>query len=705
GYSTCYWCHVMERECFENEQIAEEMNRRFVNIKVDREERPDVDQLYMTAVQILTHQGGWPLNIFLTPDLKPFYGGTYFPPIDSHGRPGFLTLLRAIDGAYHERPGDVQATCSQLLAILQDLAEPPAPESPITINREFIDELIRRSTADYDAEHGGFGSAPKFPRQTLLEMLLVYNRYWPNETHLRRVQHTLDAMANGGIHDHLGGGFHRYSTDARWLVPHFEIMLYDNAMLAWIYCEAYQQTKIPRYARVAKGIFEFVLREMTSPEGAFYTAFDAEVDAQEGLSYLWTRNEIGAILGPEDANLFNRVYGLDRGPNFADPHHGTGIPDKNILYLPEPIDQVARQMNLCEDEVLARLEPMRHRVYEARRLRKQPALDTKIISSWNALMIRALAYGGRVLGEPRYTEAASRAADYLRSNHVSREGKVKRASRDGVSRHEGFLDDYAFLAWALLELRDSAKQESRHEEATSIVQRMVDHFADKDEGGFYFTSKQAKDLIVRQKVGTDSPLPSANAVAAMVTLLLDQADLANDTIASFARQMDDNPDAMSAMIEAAIFYIQENDEIVISPGPWRGEPSPQPLTPQQMASGIVSAQATWLSPRELHLQLSIASTFHIYAHDPGPGLVATSLSVSGDPVALVEAIDYPPGEERHFAFFESPIRVYNGTVTIAVRFRQNMTAMGTLRLGLTYQACNEQACLPQVTKELEIATP
>ncbi|HEX2970821.1 MAG TPA: DUF255 domain-containing protein [Tepidisphaeraceae bacterium] len=705
GYSTCYWCHVMERECFENEQIAEEMNRRFINIKVDREERPDVDQLYMAAVQVLTHQGGWPLNVFLTSDLRPFYGGTYFPPVDALGRPGFLTLLRAIDGAYHERLGDVQATCSQLVAILHDLAEPPAPETPVTINPEFIEELIQRSTADYDPTHGGFGGAPKFPRQTLLAMLLVHNRYWPNEQRLRMVLHTLDAMAQGGIHDHLGGGFHRYSTDAKWLVPHFEIMLYDNAMLAWIYAEAYQQTHTERYAAVARGILDFVLREMTSPDGAFYTALDAEVDAQEGLSYLWTPEQVTATLGPEDAALFNRVYGLDRGPNFVYPHHGTGSFDKNILYLPQPIAQVAQSMGLCEDDLLARLRPLRQRLYDARRLRKQPALDTKIITSWNALMIRALAYGGYVLREPRYTDAATHAADYLMKQHVSRQGRVLRASREGVAKHEGFLDDYACLAWALLELRDWATQAARHEEAASLAQRMVEHFGDKDEGGFYFTSKHAKDLLVRQKIGTDSPLPSGNAVAAMVMLSVDQGDLARDTIAVFARQLDENPDAMSAMLQAAMLYVRENEEIAISPGPWRGQPVPSSPSPQQLATQAVSVQASWLSAQELQLQLSIASDFHINAHDPGTGLVPTQLLVSGDAANRVEFIDYPSGQEQRFAFSDSPVRVYTTSATFVVRFRQPMTGAGTLRMALVYQPCNDQACLPTTTKEIEVATP
>src|SRR6185437_12648795 len=361
GYSTCYWCHVMERQSFENDAVAAEMNRLFVNIKVDREERPDVDQLYMTAVQVQTRQGGWPMSVFLTPKLRYFYGGTYFPPTDAYGRPGLLTLLRAISDAWQNRRGDVEQTASQFLQILQQSSQPAVPTEPVTIDRNAIESLIEQSTSDYDPRHGGFGGAPKFPRETVLELLLTFlkdDRSKQSDLRdrtTRQLIYTLDAMADGGIRDHLGGGFHRYSTDARWLVPHFEIMLYDNAMLGWIYAEAFAQFRQPRHEKVARGIFDFVLREMTSSDGGFYTAFDAEVDAKEGLSYLWTPAQIEAVLGREGAELFNRVYGVSLGPNFADPHHGSGQPDQNILYLPKPLDEIAAELKIEPTDLEKRL--------------------------------------------------------------------------------------------------------------------------------------------------------------------------------------------------------------------------------------------------------------------------------------------------------------------------------------------------------------
>jgi len=713
GYSTCYWCHVMERECFENQQIAREMNQRFINIKVDREERPDVDQLYMTAVQVLSKHGGWPLNVFLAPDLRPFYGGTYLPPTDVYGRPGFLTVLRAIEDSYRRRSADVEQTCAQLLNILQQLAEPQPPESPLRISPAFVDELVDRSTADYDRQYGGFGAAPKFPRQTLLEMLLVYCSHRPAEGEtefaarqqhvLAMVRHTLDAMADGGIRDHLGGGFHRYSTDAQWLVPHFEITLYDNALLAWVYAEAHRQTGERHYAGVARGILDFILREMTSPQGAFYTAFDAEVDAREGQSYLWTADDVRRILGEDDSRLFARVYGLDRGANFCDPHRGTGQPDKNILYLSQPMAKLVPELGISENELEAKLAPMRQRLYEARRRRKQPLLDTKVITSWNALTIRALAHGGRVLDEPRYAAAAARAADFLLEHHRTPDSGLWRTSRDGMPRNRAFLDDYAHLTQALLDLAQSPQQEHRRNQASDIEARMVERFGDAA-GGLYFSEASADDIIVRQKIGSDSPLPSGNAAAAMCLIDLDLPLLSQDVIAAFAGQLEQMADSMSAMIQAAIMYVRRTGPISVSPGPWRGRAQPPP-TPEQIASGVITVDPHWASPRELRLKLKILDGFHINAHDVREGLEPTILTIAGNAGGLVQSIDYPPGEERRFSFAAAPVRMYSGSVCILVRFEADVQGREPISMSLRYQPCNRDACFPTVSKRFEVAPP
>ena len=707
GYSTCYWCHVMERQSFENEQIAAVMNERFVNIKVDREERPDVDQLYMNAVQVLTRHGGWPMSVFLTPELKPFFGGTYFPPQDAYGRPGFPTVLRGISDAYRNRRSDVEASASELVSILEQFARPLPPSHPIRIDAERIDELVQRSASDYEPRFGGFGAAPKFPRETLLELLLTYCAQPTPQVDpqsqiasrksqfLHRLRHTLDAMANGGIRDHLGGGFHRYSTDDRWLVPHFEIMLYDNAMLAWCYVEAYRQTEEPRYARVARGIFDFILREMTSGDGAFYTAFDAEVDAQEGLSYLWAPEEVNALLedfDTSDRTRFMRMYGLDRGPNFADPHHGTGTPDKNILYLPDG----------PEHEADPRIAEMRQVLYEARLKRKQPLLDTKLITSWNALMIRALAYGGQVLGDERYAQAAERAARFILEHHRTDDGGLYRTSRDGAAKYNGFLDDYAFLVQALLALRDATGRDEWRDRAGEIATRMRDRFGD-DAGGYYFTEGSAQDLIVRQMVAGDSPLPSGNAVAAMVMQALGQPDAARQTIARLAAQLEANAEGMSSMLQAALHYVAQHGAIDVEASAQRAE-SDRPLSPPDMAQRVLAVRAGWHDPNLLELRLQVLRGFHINSNQPAAGMIATELRPIGTRTD-VESIEYPPGEPQRFAFAEETINVYQGEVRILIRFSAPKSGKPPVRFGLYYQACDDSACLPPVTKQLEIPTP
>ena len=667
GYSTCYWCHVMERQSFENEQIADEMNRRFVNIKVDREERPDVDQLYMTAVQVLTGQGGWPMSVFLRPDLSPFYGGTYFPPTDAYGRPGFLTVLRGIDDAWRNRRADVDRTSQQLAEVLRQVAEPLAPDAPFTIDAPLIERLVERSVGDFDPTHGGFGGAPKFPRQTLLEMLLAHGGP------IDMVRRTLDAMADGGIHDHLGGGFHRYSTDARWLVPHFEIMLYDNAMLAQVYAQAHRQTGDPRYADVARGICDFVLGQMTSPDGAFYTAFDAEVDAEEGKTYLWTRQEIEHVLGSDDAGLFLATYALDA-------QHG-------IIHRPRPVKY--------DPQLARRLDAIRRRLLAVRMKRKQPMLDRKVLTTWNALMIRALGFAARALDEPRYLDAANRAADWLLKHHRRPDGTLLHSWRPDLPSSRpiaGMLDDYAFLAQALLEI-------GRTDDASALAGRMDELFADP-RGGWYFTSADATDLIVRQKIGTDSPLPAGNAVAAMVMQQLGRADLARGALACFAAQIASHAEGMSAMLQAAHRYVSAHEPVAVQASP--AGPTQRTASPDQQALGAVSVSAEWSSPTELCVNMGILSGFHIHDNTPERGMIATQLHVvAGD--AIVQSIDYPPGQPLSVPFAEIPIHAYSGQVTVRIRLAG--PASGPLRLALTYQPCSDTACLPAVTKQFDVPPP
>ena len=672
GYSTCYWCHVMERQCFENEEVAKVMNDGFINIKVDREERPDVDQLYMTALQVLTRSGGWPMSMWLLPDLRPFLGGTYFPPHNMQGRPGLVEIMTALKEAFAEKRTDIETTAQQLTDVLKDLAEPSTPDEPLTLSKEWIEAVMGRTISDADPKFGGFGGAPKFPRQTLLELLLTWIPYAPDIAEVGKpLRMALDAMAVGGIRDHLGGGFHRYSTDAQWLVPHFEIMLYDNAMLGWVYAEASRLFKEPKYAHVARGIFDFVLREMTSPEGAFYTGFDAEVDAQEGQNYLWTIEQVEEVLSPREASVFAVVYGLDQGPNFADPHHGNGTPDKNVLFL-------AR----AERENDAEIVQMRAKLLEARNKRKKPLLDTKILTSWNALMIRALAHGAEAIHEPRYKEAATKAADFLWAEHRKDDGSLWRSSRDGENRHAALLDDYAFFADALLAL-------GRTDEARQIVTTMKERFEDTARGGFFFSDATADDLIVRQKVGSESPMPSGNAIAAEVCDALGDTETAARALAVFAIQANHHPDSMSSTLTAILRFTIRNGPLRIAPRP---NENVAIIPPSEMAENVVTVDAFWTTSTLLAVDLHIAPGYH---------LNADAIDITSADVALA-GVQWPVPTRKKYAYAEDELSVYEGTVSLSIRLHQALGEEDSLPLQISYIPCTDSACLNAVRKDVTI---
>ena len=459
-----------------------------------------------------------------------------------------------------------------------------------------------------------------------------------------------------------------------------------------------------RDTRRSRGIFDFVLREMTSADGLFYTAMDAEVDSQEGLNYLWTKEEVERLLqsslgdGATQQKIidsFLSVYGLDRGPNFADPHHGNGIADKNILYLATPTDADGKSALLDSD-----LAKLRQVLYDARCKRKQPLLDTKIITSWNALMIRALAYGGQVLAEPRYVEAAIRAAIALLASHRTPDGGLYRTSRDGAAKYNGFLDDYAFLVQALLAVAEATGDKQWKTRAADLASVMTAKFGDPENGGFYFSEKDAPDLIIRQKTASDSPLPSGNAIAAMALLQLGQTAECRRALSLFARQTESQGEGMSAMVQAMLQYVRKAGPFSTAAGA-EAIGTDRPLSAQEIAHRIVSVRSEWNGAHELHVQLNIAHGFHINAHDVSGNafLIATSVNVVEDPTATVE---YPPGQELKTPFANEPIRVYGGDVKLVVRLAKLQRDGSKLTLRLTYQACDDSACLAPVTKEIVI---
>jgi hypothetical protein len=559
GYSTCHWCHVMERESFEDEQTAGIMNKYFVNIKVDREHRPDIDSIYMNAVQMMTGSGGWPLSVFLTPEGKPFFGGTYFPPKDIYGRPGFEKVLLSIADAWKDRRQQLIESSDKISEVLSGLTRPG--------EKERLSPKILKAGFDYfkstfDSVNGGFGSAPKFPQPTNLSMLLSYWYRTKEDEALKMVEKTLDAMAGGGIYDHIGGGFHRYSTDERWLVPHFEKMLYDQAQLSRVYIEAYQVTGRQEYAATAREIFDYVLRDMTDSRGGFYSAEDADSEGKEGAFYVWETEQIESVLDEEEAEIFAEYYGVTKEGNFED--------NKTILNVSASKEQLAKKFQKDSEAITEILTNARRKVFKARQKRIRPHRDDKIITSWNGLMISSMAYGGAVLQQEKYVQAARRAAKFIMDASY-KNGRLMRYYRDERAIEPGFVDDYAFVITALLELYQASFESEWLVEAKTLAEQMIELFGDDEHGGFFLTGKDSEKLIARIKPSSDGVIPSGNSASALVLLKLGRLTMNQSftergvkVLESFSQQLKQSPGYSSEMLSALNFRLGPSQEIVIA---------------------------------------------------------------------------------------------------------------------------------------------
>ncbi|RIK72892.1 thioredoxin domain-containing protein [candidate division KSB1 bacterium] len=581
GYSTCHWCHVMERESFENDSIAAIMNEHFVCIKVDREERPDVDKVYMTVVQGLTGSGGWPLSAWLTPDLKPYYAGTYFPPDARYGRPGFPQLLLQLSRAWQEQREKVLESSEQIINALQEHAASSDSSQPVQFELSMRTAFAQFSQS-YDERLGGFGGAPKFPRPSVFNFLLRYHARHQNPQALEMVLNTLRHMWAGGMYDHLGGGFHRYSVDAYWRVPHFEKMLYDQAQLVWVYLEAYQITHEPFYAQAAADILDYVLRDMTHPDGGFYSAEDADSapdpqhpeEKEEGAFYMWRKQEIVDLLGERDAEIFNYFYGVsDSGNTISDPQGE--FHDRNVLYAAYTPAEVAKRFGISEAEISKVIERCRAQLFEHREQRPRPHLDDKIITAWNGLMISAFSRAYQVLGERMYLEAALRAAGFvLAKNFDPATNTLKRRYRDGEAKYPGHLDDYAYFTLGLLDLYEASFDISWLQVAAALTETQNRIFVDEKEGGFFDSSGEDKSILLRMKEEYDGAEPSGNAIAASNLLrlaqMLDSPDwqvLAEKSLHVFARRLERMPHAAPQTLAAMDFSLNKPKQIIIAGRP------------------------------------------------------------------------------------------------------------------------------------------
>ena len=727
GYATCYWCHVMERESFSDEGVARLMNENFVCVKVDREERPDIDDIYMTATQVMTGHGGWPMTVFIEPgELRPFWCGTYFPPEPRHNMPSFPQVLGGLARAWREQHAEVMQQAESLAgAVRQYLDASGGGDADERSARrtgadaELGDHTVERAVSDlmrqYDRTHGGFGGAPKFPQTPVLELVMeLAERTQDGPTKAAcegALRHTLERMAVGGLHDQVGGGFHRYCVDATWTVPHFEKMLYDNAQLALLYLRAGGRFNDSYFDGVSRRTLDYMIDEMQDEAGGFHSAQDAEVDGREGLSYLWTAGEVREVLGESDADFALRVFQMDLGPNFRDPHH----PDDIARSVPRMSDRpggVARTLGLGEGEFAERLARVRDALMRARRLRKQPLKDDKVIASWNAMAIRAVALGHARFGGNKYIEAATRAGVFLR-DRLTVEGRLMRCARDGAGSVPGYLEDYGGATSAYVALARIANDQSWLREAERLAANSDELFGTPD-GAWADVQAGHSNLFLRPRSLYDSATPSGTAT--MLHALIDLADGTGDdayasraakALAAISARVATQPASSTESLGA---YMRLRGELArTARQPSAATPAGAPRGPR--ASTFTPVEVLADRDRveirdgvgELLLRLRIHPDYHIVAGgtsgDAGPqSLVVHELSPSG----LVVYADYPTGEPWSR---DRSVHVIRGEVEMRVVIESKEPSRDRERrlLGVTYQVCTDTECLAHVTVELDVA--
>jgi uncharacterized protein YyaL (SSP411 family) len=742
GYSSCHWCHVMERESFEDEGVAEALNDLFVSIKVDREERPDVDEIYMSATQLISGHGGWPNSLFLTHDRRPFFAGTYFPSDDRYGRPGFKSVLRQLASAWRSRRAEVERQAEQIALEMRTIssggvgAGSGAPASAGVLSRGIVDETLEDLRRSFDPAHGGFGAAPKFPPHGALELILAADARRSDPSLIAMATRTLEAMIRGGIHDQIGGGFARYSTDDVWLAPHFEKMLYDNAQILSALPRLWERTRNPEYRRAAEGIVKWALEEMRGEEGGFYSALDADSEGEEGKCYLWSRAEIRAVLGPKDGDWFAGVFGVaDRG-NFVDPVEGTS-PERNILHWTSSPEAVAKGEGVSLEALFEKVDACSTRLLSHRRKRPAPFRDDKILSAWNGLMIRGLSLAGRLLEKPDWIDAAARAAEFALTR-MRVNGRLAASWRDGKISGQGFLDDYAFLADGLLELHAVTGDESWLSESATLVEVMLEHFEDRENGGFYLTADDHETLLFRPRDPFDKALPSGNGIAAKALLELGARtgddryrSAAERTFKAFAPLMSRAARAMQSLVAAQLDYLEPLGgvssaaiEIIPPGGRTRGAaggPTGRQATSQaREIAGETAASAergpvrvTCLTSSRtlargrssvIEFVLEIADGWRINANQPlDERLTPTAVGLARNRSIFLSEVEYPAGVDQKGD--NGKLGVYEGETILPASLYVPSDALpgpNTARFEITFQPCSDRECLAVETLPLDV---
>ncbi|WP_218933549.1 DUF255 domain-containing protein [Rubripirellula lacrimiformis] len=697
GYSTCYWCHVMERESFEHQDVADMINEHFVPIKVDREERPEVDQQYMMATQLVTGSGGWPNSVWLTPDGKPWMAGTYFP------RPQFKQVLLQLSDVWKNRRGDVAKQAEQLTSAIEKLGSGNAESKPVTM--ELITAAIDISLQRFDPAHGGFGGAPKFPPHANLALLFDRYRRESSPDILHVIETTLDEMGRGGVCDQLGGGFHRYSTDDRWLLPHFEKMLYDNGQLMRSYTDGYLLTENPRHRETVAGIYDWLVREMTSPDGGFYSAVDSESDAEEGKFYVWTYNEVIDVLGKVDGELLANVYGVNPDGNFKEEATGQAS-ENNVLHLQATIQDFADQHSLDSGDLDKRMSTLRAKLLSERQKREYPHLDDKVIAAWNGLMIEGLAYAGRQLDEPKYVEAAGRAADFILDKMV-KDGRLQRTYRSETAKIDGYLNDYAFVAAGLLELYHATDDVKYLTAARAMADTVMRDFTDPQNGGFFFTATpspgQQTEFVIRSKdLGGGGNLPTGNGVMAQV--LFDLGDLTDDVryttaanrtldgLSGFLWQSAGQADHLLIAAATSLQKKQSDAAVSINDADAAFEAT--------AVAGKAYLSQVKLKPGDsfqLAVELNIDEGFHLYGPSDGIDFVKpTAIAFAAANVPVVQDVVSPAGQGKMDKAIGQELQTYQGQVTFFADLQLPDDAevgSAVLTFTVSTQACDDRQCM------------